>query len=210
LGGPSRINAWYSAHGYEQTRTTGGTIDTNRWLYATLGDEYANLTDEEVVGLERLRSNSSLYPAYAELFTGGKQALADRVVKERARLAETQRGLAPSDRKSWTGSTTAREMGRLLESIERATAASPTSSVTMREILLRQQLGARRIPHYLQGVRVGHKTGDTGTVANDVGVIYTPSGPIVVAFIVTGIRGSYGEVEDQIGMMSRMIVDYFN
>jgi beta-lactamase class A len=209
LGGKQSINAWFGAQGYEQTRTTMGTVEVNRTLYATLGDEFAKLTDEEIVGLERMRSDSPLYAAYADLFKGSKQALADRFMKERARLTPAQSGITPADRRSWTGSTSAREMGRLLESIERGTAASAASSAAMREILLRQQLGARRIPHYLQGVRVAHKTGDSGTVANDVGIIYTPSGPVVVSFIVTGIRGVYGEAEDQIGQMARMIVEYF-
>jgi hypothetical protein len=66
-------------------------------------------------------------------------------------------------------------------------------------MLLAQQGGARRLPHYL-GLRIGHKTGDIApVVANDVGIAYHASGPIVVSFFVNEITGSYGEAEDQMG-----------
>jgi len=59
-------------------------------------------------------------------------------------------------------------------------------------------------------VPVGHKTGDSGNIANDVGIIYARSGPIVVAFFSNGITGAYGEAEDRIGRIARLIVDYFD
>ena len=89
-----------------------------------------------------------------------------------------------TDRKFWLGSMTPKETARLLESIERGTAASKASCDAMLRTLRRQQLGARRLPHFID-VPVGHKTGDGGTIANDVGVVYAKSGPIVVAFFAT-------------------------
>ena len=96
-----------------------------------------------------------------------------------------------------------------LESIERGTAVSAKRSTEMKNILLRQQLGARRIPHYLT-VPVAHKTGDGSDVANDAGIVDARSGPIVISFFTMGITGPYAETEDQIGRISRMIVDYFD
>jgi hypothetical protein len=78
----------------------------------------------------------------------------------------------------------------------------------MKHILRRQQLGARRIPHFL-GLPVGHKTGDSPVIANDVGLVYAPSGTLVMAFFTNGVRGPMGEAEDQIGRTSRAIADYF-
>ena len=73
-----------------------------------------------------------------------------------------------------------------------------------------QQAGARRLPHFLS-VPVAHKTGDFPPVlANDVGIIFARSGPIVVAFFANEITGSYGEAEDAIGEVARRIVDYFD
>ena len=79
----------------------------------------------------------------------------------------------------------------------------------MKATLRRQQAGRRRLPHFLD-VPIGHKTGDSAVIANDVGLIYSRSGPIVVAFFANGITGPYAETEDRIGRVARLIVDYFD
>lgn len=97
----------------------------------------------------------------------------------------------------------------MLEGIERATLASTDSSVEMKRILRGQQAGARRLPHFIDHP-VGHKTGDSSpSDANDVGIIYAPSGPIVVAVFANDLGGMYKEEEDRIGRIARVIVDYF-
>ena len=68
---------------------------------------------------------------------------------------------------------------------------------------------ARRLPHFID-VPVGHKTGDGGTIANDVGIIYARSGPIVVSFLGNAITGNYGEAEDRIGRFAQQLVEYFD
>lgn len=77
--------------------------------------------------------------------------------------------------------------------------------------MMRQQLsGDRRLPHYLE-VPVAHKTGDWPPfLANDVGVIFAQSGPIVMVVCTNDIRGNYGEAEDRIGEMARTVVAYFD
>jgi hypothetical protein len=73
-----------------------------------------------------------------------------------------------------------------------------------------QQSGSRRLPHYVD-VPVGHKTGDfPPAVANDVGVIYTRSGPVVVSFLLNAITEPYGEAEDRMGEVGRVLVEYFD
>ena len=59
-------------------------------------------------------------------------------------------------------------------------------------------------------VPVGHKTGDGGTIANDVGIIYARSGPIVVAFFASSVTGPYGAAEDRIGRLAQPLVAYFD
>ena len=113
------------------------------------------------------------------------------------------------DRAYWLGDMTPRETGRLLEAIERATLTSRTSAVAMKTIMGRQQAGARRIPHFLD-VPVAHKTGDSGVIANDVGLVSARSGTVIISFFVNGITGPYAETEDRIGRVSRQIVDYFD
>ena len=58
---------------------------------------------------------------------------------------------------------------------------------------------------------VAHKTGDfPPVVANDVGIIFARSGPIVVAFFGNAIEGPYAEAEDRIGRVAQLIVGYFD
>jgi hypothetical protein len=50
---------------------------------------------------------------------------------------------------------------------------------------------------------MGHKTGNSANIANDVGIIHARSGPVVIAVLVTGITGSLGEAEDRIGRIAK-------
>jgi beta-lactamase class A len=113
---------------------------------------------------------------------------------------------------------TPRATGRLIESIQicsdgkaKAPAiAAQKSCADMIRMMKAQQSGERRLPHYVD-VEVAHKTGDFPPVlANDVGVVYAKSGPIVVAFFGNAIEGSYGEAEDRIGRIAQLIVEYFD
>ena len=187
LGGRDGVNRWLSDNKY-MTRTTWGTVEGTRKMFSQLGPPLVNLTDEEVTALEYLRTNNSLFDRYTDLFAGSRKALVDAVVKNASTLAESIRNRRDEDEDYWTGRTTPREIGTFLESIERGTAVSAKRSLEMKNVLLRQQLGARRIPHFLT-VPVAHKTGDGTTVANDVGVVYARSGPIVVSFFAMAIRG---------------------
>ena len=123
-----------------------------------------------------------------------------------------------TDRGYWLGSVTPRATGRLLESLQRCNdgtsagtpVAAKASCADMIRMLRAQQSGDRRLPHYLN-VPVGHKTGDfPPVIANDVGIIYARSGPIVVAFFGSAIEGPYAEAEDRIGRIAQIIVGYFD
>jgi len=208
LGGRDRVNQWLS-HNKFVTRTTWGTIEGSRRMFESLGPPFLNLTDEEITGLEYFRSNNPVFDRYADLFTGSRKSLVDGVGQNATKLRESVQGRRSDDENYWTGRTSPREIGKFLESIERGTAVSAKRSIEMKNILLRQQLGARRIPHYLT-VPVAHKTGDGADVANDAGIVDARSGPIVISFFTMGITGPYAETEDQIGRISRMIVDYFD
>ena len=69
------------------------------------------------------------------------------------------------------GLSTPREIGQLLEMMERGTLVDKASSDLMLQIL-RGQIYRTRIPRYLSGFRVPHKTGDfLPYIGNDVGVL---------------------------------------
>ena len=208
VGGRDRINEIFVQRGYVN-RTTWGTIDGTRKMFALLGGPFTKLTDEEVIGLDLFRSGSPMFDRYADLFVGSNKELIDGVKANSAKLAESIRDRRPDDEDYWTGRTSPHEIGKFLEAIDRGTAVSAKRSFEMKNILLRQQLGVRRVPHYLT-VPVAHKTGDGANVANDVAIVYAHSGPIVISFFTMGITGAYAEVEDQMGRAAQKIVDYLD
>ncbi|MSO52300.1 MAG: hypothetical protein CK533_11655 [Acidobacterium sp.] len=123
---------------------------------------------------------------------------------------DDRNGKTNSDRAYWLGEISARATGQMLEAIEKKTMASPASCDAMLRMLRAQQAGQRRLNHYLS-VPVAHKTGDFPPVlANDVGIIYARSGPLVVSFLGNAITGNYGEAEDRIGRFAQRLVEYFD
>lgn len=161
----------------------GGVARVNAWLAQHgYGD-----------GLKLTQTTGDLFAKYAALPPG-----ADRNARTNG------------DRRFWLGEMTPRATGRLLEGIERKTLASGEASAEMIRVMRAQQAGARRLPHYLD-VPIAHKTGDFPPVlANDVGIAYARSGPIVIAFFANAITAPYGEAEDRIGRAAQLIVQYFD
>jgi beta-lactamase class A len=112
-----------------------------------------------------------------------------------------------TDRTYWLGEISPRSVGLMLEAIEKKTIASAASCDAMIRMMRAQQAGQRRLNHYLS-VPVAHKTGDFPPVlANDVGIIYARSGPIVVSYLGNAITGTYGEAEDRIGRFAQQLVE---
>jgi beta-lactamase class A len=123
-----------------------------------------------------------------------------------------------ADRSYWLGEMTPRATGRMLEAMQRCTEDTPPptplaerrSCTDMMRMMRAQQSGARRLPHFINAP-VAHKTGDVPPVlANDVGIIFARSGPIVVSFFANAIEGPYGDAEDRIGRIAQLIVSYFD
>lgn len=210
IGGPAAVTNWLSEIGYPRMASYGRPHDYRRDLLALLDPTLANLTAEETSGLMYASDNNPLFARYGDLFTGPRAKWIEMVrdPANRQRLARERNQRTSTDRKLWLGSMTPRDTARLLESIERGTAASKESCEAMLLALRRQQLGTRRLPHFID-VPVGHKTGDGGTIANDAGIIYARSGPIVVSFFATSVKGSYAEAEDRIGRLGEKILALF-
>lgn len=211
VGGVEALNAWLAASGYNRMRMINRGWEYRRKLLARLDPRFANISAEEVTGLQYAMSDNPLFEHYRSLFTGSRAGWLDvvRDASNRRVHGENTRRLMVEDRGIWLGDMTAREIGRMLEAIERDTIASPASTTTMRTFMRRQLAGSRRLPHFI-AVPVAHKTGDSGNIANDVGIIYSRSGPIVIAVMVNGITGSLGEAEDRIGRIAKVVVDHFD
>ena len=210
IGGPAAVTKWLAGSGHPAMASYGRPHDYRRDLLALIDPAFSKLTAEETTGLMYASDNNPLFARYRDLFTGPRAKWIETVRDPgtRQRLAVERNQRTSSDRRFWLGSMTPKDTARLLEGIERGTIASKESCEAMRQALRRQQLGARRLPHFID-VPVGHKTGDGGTIANDAGIIYARSGPIVVAFFATGVKGSYAGAEDRIGRLGEAIVKYF-
>ena len=210
VGGVEALNAWLAQSGYRMRMVNRGW-EYRRKLLARLDARLANITAEEVTGLQYAMTENPLFADYRSLFTGPRAEWVEvvRNPANRRMHTENQRKLMVEDRTIWLGEMTARDIGRMLEAIERETIASAASAATMRVFMRRQLAGSRRLPHFVD-VPVAHKTGDSGNIANDVGIIYARSGPIVIAVMVNGITGSFGEAEDRIGRIAKLVVDHFD
>jgi beta-lactamase class A len=161
----------------------GGVAAVNAWLDANKFAKDIRLT----------QTTGELFAKYAAL-----QPTDDRNAKTNG------------DRAFWLGEMTPRATGLMLEALERGRMLPAPATEEVRRVMRAQQAGARRLPHFLS-VPVAHKTGDFPPVlANDVGIVYARSGPIVIAFFANGITGPYGEAEDRIGRVAQLIVEYFD
>jgi len=107
------------------------------------------------------------------------------------------------------GLSTPREIGLLLERLERGTLVDKPSSDQMLEIL-RGQIYRTRIPRFLTGYRIPHKTGDfLPYIANDVGVLESPGRTVVVSIFTANHFGSGDTLEEAIGRVAEQIATYF-
>jgi beta-lactamase class A len=114
------------------------------------------------------------------------------------------------DGKSPFGMSTAREMGTLLEMMERGTLVDKESSDLMLRIM-RAQLYRTRIPRYVTGYTIPHKTGDfLPYVGDDVGMLEAPGRTIVLTIFTGNHFGSGEMLENAIGLVARDVADYFS
>jgi beta-lactamase class A len=203
VGGVPAVNTWIQTTGYAPALRLNATIlEVFRNRYTLADPKAVELTAEDVyaLGSGDLAYGTSPRERLQVIQTGMQRP---EVQAENLRRLNHE----PS---TWLGQITPRGVGRLLEAIETAALTSAASADEMRRVFRQQQSGSRRLPHYID-VPVGHKTGDFApAVANDVGIIYTRSGPVVVSFLLNEIREPYAEAEDRMGQVARLIVEYFD
>jgi beta-lactamase class A len=178
--GLARVNRMLDSLGYRDTRLRMSVGETFRQVFVAADPRYASLTDREV---------------YQRGFPNDSGA-------ERRNTAFVM------DSTKWLGRTTAREMARLLEQLERGQLASPASTAAMRRIL-RSQLYASRLPQRISfRVAMGHKTGDwPPLLGNDVGIMYPANGPIVIAVFTNGNTGPFYQLEATEGRIGEDVLD---
>jgi beta-lactamase class A len=159
-----------------------------------------------------LNTTGRIFRAVWEAADTANAAMSDRDVFERGfptdSLAAQRMTAFVADPNKWLGRTTARETSRLLEQLERGELAGRRATEEMRGIL-RRQFYSSRLPARLRGrVAIGHKTGDWPPyLANDVGIMYAPSGAIVISAFVMDNRGGYDRVEAAIARVAELVFE---
>jgi beta-lactamase class A len=113
------------------------------------------------------------------------------------------------DGKSPFGLSSPREMGRLLEKIQKGEAVSKQASEQMIQIM-RGQVYSSRLPKYVTGFRVPHKTGDfLPYIGNDVGILESANRHIVVCVFTAHHNGVGANLEDAIGRIAEQISNFY-
>lgn len=107
------------------------------------------------------------------------------------------------------GLSSPREIGILLERMEKGTLVDAESSKLMLQIM-RGQLYRTRIPRFLSGWRIPHKTGDfLPYIGNDVGVLEAPGRTVILSIFTANHFGSGEALEDAIGRVAEQVSAYF-
>jgi beta-lactamase class A len=107
------------------------------------------------------------------------------------------------------GLSSPRDMGKLLEKIERGDAVSKQSSDLMLQ-MMRGQVYSSRLPRFVTGYRIPHKTGDfLPYIGNDVGILESNSRRIVIAVFTANHFGAGDRLEESIGRIAELTGNYF-
>src|SRR5260370_2461879 len=105
------------------------------------------------------------------------------------------------------GLSNVRDMGKLLEMISTGKAVSKEASDQMLQIM-RGQVYSSRLPKYLTGCRIPHKTGDfLPYIANDVGIFESEKRHVVVCVFTAGHYGVGAYLEDAIARIAELIAN---
>lgn len=107
------------------------------------------------------------------------------------------------------GLSSPREMGKLLETIKTGKAVSQQASEQMLQIM-RGQVYRTRLPKYVTGFNVPHKTGDfLPYIGNDVGIFESRTRNIIVSVFTAHHFGVGADLEDAIGRIGAQIAAYY-
>ena len=104
-----------------------------------------------------------------------------------------------------------REMADMLNKIYQGQMLSAQSSAAMLE-MLEHGRDRRMIPRYINPeITIAHKYGSSGIIKGNVGIVYLPSGPLVVAGFALGLPGNDAELGSvAIGRITRMAAATFS
>jgi beta-lactamase class A len=101
------------------------------------------------------------------------------------------------------------EIGKLLEMIATGKMiGKPASDEMLR--MMRGQIYSSRLPKYITGFRVPHKTGDfLPYIGNDAGIFESPKRNVVVVVFTAKHFGAGSYLEDAIGRIGELVANHF-
>lgn len=117
-------------------------------------------------------------------------------------------------RKYGLGSTTAREMVRLFERIQTGDGFRPAIKLALLEHLKKNDDKDKFGRLALANVTIAHKDGSVSDARTDAGILYTPSGPIIVCVLTAGnadrrwVRDNAGNV--LCASVARAVYEHFH
>ncbi len=107
------------------------------------------------------------------------------------------------------GLSSPHDIGKLLEMLERGQAVSKKASDQMLQ-MMRGQVYSSRLPKYVTGFRVPHKTGDfLPYIGNDAGVLESPNRNVVISVFTAHHYGIGASLEDAIARIGEQTANYF-
>ena len=101
--------------------------------------------------------------------------------------------------------TSGRDMGQILEQLHAGQIVSASASAAMID-LLKGCKSTKKIPRHLDsGITVAHKIGGSNRIQGDVGIVYLPTGPLIVSVMTLG-EDPDAKGSDLIAEMSKVAV----
>lgn len=182
----------------------GLTIHDLLTLMIIVSDNTAtDILFEKVGGVEPVNALMRSYGLNSTRATAPARAWFDALQAAPSALAFHQEGKHPF------GLSSPRDIGKLLEKIKRGEAVSKRASDEMLAIM-RAQAFTSRLPKYVTGYRVPHKTGDfLPYIGNDVGILESATRNIVVSVFTAHHYGIGSYLEDAMARITEQVADYF-
>jgi beta-lactamase class A len=159
--------------------------DSDSTMYLRVGDRVParELVERMIVRSSNLATNAVIALVGAQHADSTAHALGARNIRV---LRGVEDGKA--FQKGMNNTTTARDLGMLLEAIQKRTAASARSCDTMLAILSRQEFNDEIPAGLPPGTRVAHKTGSITAVLHDAALVYpTGRSPYVLVVLTRNI-----------------------
>jgi beta-lactamase class A len=127
----------------------------------------------------------------------------------KAIAAEPDRWKFQTEGKTPFGLSSPREMGKLLERIQKGEAVSKQASEQMLQIM-RGQVYSSRLPKYVTGFRLPHKTGDfLPYIGNDVGILESENRHVVISVFTARHNGIGANMEDAIARIGEQVANFY-